>query len=180
MRLIKSTNKQFIKLLILTSFTLRQILTYENFYEVNICSPKTCPYPSLCLSNVICQCKEGFYNTNSDNNNYSNKCKYKMKSSNTPFWVEITTNLGIGHMIIGNIKIGIFKLFYIISTLCFFYYVCMSEKNSQKYLTDNYHIIISILNSFLCLGVFIWWLVDAICFGLNKYKDNNGVKLFDN
>ena len=27
------------------------------------------------------------------------------------------------------------------------------------------------------LGSFIWWLVDAIMFGTNKYRDFNGVPL---
>jgi hypothetical protein len=34
--------------------------------------------------------------------------------------------------------------------------------------------------SILCAtgaGAFIWWLVDAILFGLNKYRDFNGVPL---
>ena len=155
------------------------ILSFENNYEVTICSAETCPYPSLCTSKTICTCKEGYYNTNLDNNDFLNKCKYKMKSGITPFWIEIITNTGIGHMIIGDYKIGIFKLFYMISTLCFFYYVCMSDKNSQKYLGDTYHFVISIINFVLCSGVLIWWLIDAICFGINKYKDNNGIKLFN-
>ena len=176
-----STNKCPTKLffLIIFTFSINKIYTYEDYYEIDICSAKTCPYPSLCISNTICKCKGGFYNTNLEDNDYSNKCNYKMKSSNTPFWVEIITNIGIGHMIIGNYKIGIFKLFYIISTICFFYYVCMSEKNSKKYLNDNYHLIITIINLLLCFGVFLWWLIDAICFGTNKYKDSNGIKLYN-
>jgi len=172
--------KNIILILFLFYFLIKRILSYENYYEVNICSPETCPYPSLCTSKTICTCKEGYYNTNLDNNNFSNKCKYKMKSSNSPFWIEIISNIGIGHILIGDYKIGIFKLFYMISTLCFFYYVCMSDKNSQKYLTDKFHFIIAIINFFMCLGVFIWWIVDAICFGINFYKDNNGIKLSNN
>ena len=176
-----SNNKcssKFIFLFII-SISLSGILSYEDYYEINICSPETCPYPSLCISKTTCKCKDGFYNTNFDINDYSNKCNYKMKSSNSPFWVEIITNIGIGHMMIGNHKIGIFKLFYIITTLCFFYYVCMSEKNSQKNLNDNYHLVINAINLILCFGVLLWWLIDAICFGINKYKDSNGIKLYD-
>ena len=169
----------FFQILFFFLFLLKQILSYEDNYEVNICSPETCPYPSLCISKTICKCKDGFYNTDLHINEYSNKCKYKMKSSNSSFWVEIITNIGIGHMLIGNYKIGICKLFYMISTLCFFYYVCMSEKNSQKYLTDFYHLIIAIINFILCLGLFIWWLIDAIFFGINKYRDHNDIKLFN-
>ena len=102
-----------------------------------------------------------------------------MKSGNTVFWIEIITNIGIGHMLIGNYKLGVLKLFYIAFTFCFFYYVCMSEKNSKKYLIDAFHLIIAIANFVLCLGVFVWWLIDAILFGIYKYKDNNGIKLFN-
>ena len=169
--------KILIQILLLFIFLFKQIVSYENYYDVKICSPETCPYPSLCVSKTTCQCKKGFYNTNLNSKDYSNKCKYKMKSSSTPFWVEAITNIGIGHMLIGDYKVGIFKLFYMISTLCFFYFVCMSDTNSKKYLVDGYHLIISIINLLMCLGVFIWWLVDTICFGINKYKDNNGIEL---
>ena len=168
----------FIKIFFII-LSLKQFLAYKDYYEINICNAETCPYPSLCISKTVCKCKNGFYDTNLDDNNYQNKCNYKMKSSNTPFWVEIITNIGLGHMIIGNFKTGFFKFFYMITTLSFFYYVCMSEKNSQKYLADTYHLIITIINFLLCFGVFIWWLVDAICFGINKYTDNNGIKLYN-
>ena len=164
---------------IILLIVIKLFVSYENYYEVEKCLPETCPYPSLCLSNTICKCKEGFYNINEDKINYINKCNYKMKSSNTPFWIEIITNIGIGHMIIGNYKIGIFKLFFVISSFCFFYYACMSDKNSLKFLADNYHLLINFINVFLCLGVLIWWVIDTVCFGFNIYKDNNGIKLYN-
>ena len=161
-------------------FLIQKINTYEDYYEVTECSSQNCLYPSICISNTICKCKKGFYNTNTEkNDNFQNKCNYKMNSSYSPFWVEIITNLGIGHMIIGNYFLGVLKLFYIIFTLGFFYYVCMSDANSKKYIGDCFHLFLSILNLIFCLGLFAWWIVDAIFFGINKYKDNNGVELFD-
>ena len=151
----------------------------NNFYEVEECSPETCPYPSICISNLICKCKEGFYNTNSDLKDFNNKCSYKMKSSYSPFWVEIITNLGIGHMLIGNYYLGILKLFYVIFTCLFFYYVCMSDANSKKNEGDCFHVVLSILNLIFCLGLLAWWIVDDIFFGFNKYKDSNGIELFE-
>ncbi len=173
--------KKYVFNLIFIIFILfNSIKSYDNFYEVNSCSAENCLYPSLCISKTICKCKEGFYNTNFENNgNYENKCKYVMKSSYSPFWVEIITNLGIGHMIIGNYYLGILKLFYIIFTLGFFYYVCMSDANSRKNLGDCFHVFLSVLNLIFCLGLISWWVVDAIFFGINKYKDINGVELFD-
>ena len=161
-------------------FLIQKIKTYEDYYEVTECSSQNCLYPSICISNTICKCKKGFYNTNTEkNDNFQNKCNYKMNSSYSPFWVEIITNLGIGHMIIGNYFLGVLKLFYIIFTLGFFYYVCMSDANSKKYIGDCFHLFLSILNLIFCLGLFTWWIVDAIFFGINKYKDNNDVELFD-
>ena len=161
-------------------FLIQKINTYEDYYEVTECSSQNCLYPSICISNTICKCKKGFYNTNTEkNDNFQNKCNYKMNSSYSPFWVEIITNLGIGHMIIGNYFLGVLKLFYIIFTLGFFYYVCMSDANSKKYIGDCFHLFLSILNLIFCLGLFTWWIVDAIFFGINKYKDNNDVELFD-
>ena len=167
-------------LLILFLIQIQYIYSDNNFYEVSECSVETCPYPSICISSTVCQCKEGFYDTNSDeNSNYSNKCKYEMKSSYSPFWVEIITNLGIGHMLIGNYYFGLLKLGYIIFTLGFFYYVCMSEANSKKNLGDCFHVILSLLNLLFCLGLLSWWVVDAVLFGINKYKDSNGIEIFE-
>ena len=172
--------KYVFNLIFIIFILIHSINSYDNFYEVNSCSAENCLHPSLCISKTICKCKEGFYNTNFENNgNYENKCKYVMKSSYSPFWVEIITNLGIGHMIIGNYYLGILKLFYIIFTLGFFYYVCMSDANSRKNLGDCFHVFLSVLNLIFCLGLFAWWVVDAIFFGINKYKDINGVELFD-
>ena len=102
-----------------------------------------------------------------------------MKSSYSPFWVEIITNIGIGHMLIGNYYLGSLKLFYIFFTIGFFYYVCMSDANSRKNLGDCFHVILSVLNLVFCLGLLTWWIVDAIFFGFNKYKDSNGVELLN-
>ena len=172
--------KYVFNLIFIIFILIHSINSYDNFYEVKSCSAENCLYPSLCISKTICKCKEGFYNTNLENNgNYENKCKYVMKSSYSPFWVEIITNLGIGHMLIGNYYLGILKLFYIIFTFGFFYYVCMSDANSRKNLGDCFHVFLSVLNLIFCLGLFAWWVVDAIFFGINKYKDINGVELFD-
>ena len=90
----------FIFLIILLLIQIPNIFAYDDFYEINECSPDTCPYPSICISSTICKCKKGFYNTNIELNDYKNKCSYEMKSSYSPFWVEIITNLGIGHILI--------------------------------------------------------------------------------
>jgi hypothetical protein len=165
---------------IIISLLIHIIYSYDDFYEIDDCTPKTCLYPSLCITNKICKCKKGFYNTNTESNgDFEKKCNYEMKSSYSPFWVEIITNLGIGHMIIGNYYFGLLKLFYIIFTFGFFYYVCMSDANSKKNLGDCFHVFLSILNFIFCLGLFAWWVFDGIFFGLNKYKDNNGVELLE-
>ena len=164
--------------IILISFLIHNIYTYDDFYEIDECTSETCLYPSLCISNTICKCKQGFYNTNTDSiSDFEKKCNYKMKSRYSPFWLEIITNLGIGHMIIGNYSFGVLKLFYIIFTFGFFYYVCMSDANSKKNLGDCFHVFLSILNFIFCLGLFAWWIFDGIFFGFNKYKDSNGVEL---
>ena len=166
--------------IIFISLLIHNIYSYDDFYEIDKCNSETCRYPSLCISNTICKCKKGFYNTNTDtNSNYEKKCNYEMKSSYSPFWLEIITNLGIGHMIIGNFSFGVLKLFYIIFTFGFFYYVCMSDANSKKNLGDCFHVFLSILNFIFCLGLFAWWIFDGIFFGFNKYKDSNGIELLE-
>ena len=166
--------------IIFISLLINNIYSYDDFYEIDKCTSETCPYPSLCISNTICKCIKGFYNANTDeNSNFDKKCNYEMKSSYSPFWFEIITNLGIGHMIIGNYYFGVLKLFYIIFTFGFFYYVCMSDANSKKNLGDCFHVFLSILNFIFCLGLFAWWIFDGIFFGFNKYKDSNGIELLE-
>jgi len=164
-------------LIILLLIQIPNIFSYDDFYEVNECSPDTCLYPSICISSTICKCKKGFYNTNIELNDYKNKCSYEMKSSYSPFWVEIITNLGIGHILIGNYLLGFLKMFYVFFTIGFFYYVCMSDSNSKKNLGDCFHLVLSILNLIFCLGLLTWWIVDDIFFGFKKYKDKNGIEL---
>ena len=177
--LYKEKYVSFNFILVLLLIQIEIIFSDNDFYEVDECSSENCPFPSICISNKVCKCKEGFYNTNSDSNDYENKCSYEMKSSYSPFWVEIITNLGIGHMLIGNYHLGLLKLFYVIFTCGFFYYVCMSDANSKKNVGDCFHVVLSILNLIFCLGLFAWWIVDDIFFGFNKYKDNDGIELFD-
>ena len=167
----------FIFLITLLLIQIQNIFAYDDFYEVNECSAETCPYPSICISQTICKCKKGFYNINSENSEYKNRCSYEMKSSYSPFWVEIITNIGIGHLLIGNYLLGFLKMFYVVFALGFFYYVCMSDANSKKNLGDCFHLVLSILNLVFCLGLLAWWIVDDIFFGFNKYKDKNGIEL---
>ena len=164
------------KVIFILFFLLKTILSYNDYYQVENCSADSCPYPSLCESNTICKCKKGYFDLN---NNNTERCNYKMYSNKNSFWVEITTNIGIGHFLIGKKFKGFLKLFYMLFTLWFFYYACMSDKHSKKNLVDTYHYILNFINLFLCCGVLIWWLIDAIYFGLNKYKDSNGIDLID-
>ncbi len=151
--------------------------THDNFYNVSLCSIDSCPYPSICVSETICQCEEGYYDIKELNGEKKDRCSYKQKSNKAPFWLEIILNLGFGHIYIGYYHIFFLKFLYISFTLGFFYYVCMSDKNSRQHVVDSFQYIISILNLLFCLGVLIWWLIDTICFFFNIYKDNNGVKL---
>ena len=145
------------------------------FYAKNIkCSNINCKSPNFCNEeNNICHCAKGYLNSP----NTKDLCSYKQFNQLNSFLWELLLNSGIGHMIIGKFVPGIVKLSLslILFTLCVLYYGNFIKTDEEKKNKIEMNIIISIYLCFLCS--FIWWVVDAFCFGFNKFKDVNNFPL---
>lgn len=138
--------------------------------KININTNQTIECGKGLYNGTICICDKGY--TYDD----SNKCLYKQKKALTSLLVEIFTNIGIGHMIIGRTLFGIIKLMLgVIPWLVNILGVCsvIRVKPSEGVLG----LIVSILLFISSLVFFVWWIVDAFLFGFNVYKDGNGKEL---
>jgi len=141
--------------------------------KLDTCNKQTCiPLYGFCSSSTNCTCLHGYANAPNVNNKNSNKkaCDYNQKKQVTAFLLEFFLNSGYGHFYIGKWWLGLVKLiivFIIPTTLCFLMCCLDFFKNTLFYVLSIGFIVLSS----------VWWLVDIILFGLNNYKDSNGVPL---
>ena len=151
------------------------ISNFTLFYKTNIkCTKVNCPSPNFCNDlQDTCYCAKGYVNIY-NNINSEIYCSYKQYKQLNSFLLELFTNFGIGHLIIGNFISGIIKIIlslflYILCGLQYWNNVIFKQKKNEIKITFGIYI------SFLCS--FIWWIVDAFCFGFNKYNDINNIPL---
>ena len=151
--------------------------SHSLYTAINIkCSQTICPSPNFCNdSGDTCYCAKGYVN-DPRNSNPSVYCSYKQHKQLTSFLWELLTNFGIGHLIIGNVWKGLFKMLFsiVFFTLCGLIIAKILTIEKSK---DILGIVVtlSIYVSFIIL--FIWWMVDIVLFARNKYKDHNKVPL---
>jgi len=140
----------------------------KNYFYVENCDKNSCKFPNICETSNKCKCKEGYYDLNN-----KKTCDYKQKKLNVLFWLEMILNLGIGHILIGNRKVGISKLIISsISIILFIVILSINNKVSKKKLYLN---LLSILFSFTS---FFFYIIDFILIYIcNNYNDNNNVPL---
>ena len=103
-------------------------------------------------------------------------CIYKRKRQVVAFLWELFTNVGVGHYYIDCIARGAFKSLFTLTPLVIF--VLGKLKLLKTWFNEGTTGIV--MFSIMCgcgLASFIWWLVDAILFRLNKYRDFNGIPL---
>ena len=118
----------------------------------------------------ICICFKGY--TYDD----SGSCLYKQSKALTSLLIELFTNIGIGHMIIGRTLFGMIKLMLgVVPWLVNILGICsvIRAKPSEGVLG----LIVSILLFASSFTFFVWWIVDGFLFGFNVYKDGNGKEL---
>ena len=141
-----------------------------------VCSTTNCPEPNSCISEYnFCMCDKSMANYPfiGQNNQY---CTYKRKRQVVAFLWELFTNVGVGHYYIHQIVRGVFKSIITATPLVIF---TLGKLKLLKY-WFNEGTTGMVMATIMCLcGLtsFVWWLVDAFMFGLNKYRDYNGVPL---
>ena len=124
---------------------------------------------------VRCQCATGYTNLNSTPEVY---CCYKQKSQLKALLFEVCLGWGIGHFYVGNRKLGSIKL--IVFGAIFGFHVlawfeaCGCRGKNSKGFMKVIGTIIGIITGMTVIG---WQMLDLFLFGLNYFKDENGVEL---
>ena len=147
---------------------------YKGRYFPDGCNTTVCPEPNYCQEGAcLCDDKYANYPFTGYNGVY---CTYKRKRQVVAFLWELFTNVGVGHYYIHEIARGFFKTLMMVIPLTIF---ILGKLKLLKWKFNEGTTGI-VMCSLLCatgVGAFVWWLVDAILFGLNKYRDFNGVPL---
>ena len=140
------------------------------------CSTTTCPTPNECINNYnFCMCHQSRANYPfiGENNQF---CTYKRKRQVVAFLWELFTNMGVGHYYINHIARGVFKTIITLTPIVIF--ILGKLRLLKTWFNEGTTgIVMAFIMCGCGLGSFIWWLVDAIMFGTNKYRDFNGVPL---
>lgn len=107
--------------------------------------------------------------------NYNEKCNYKRKRQIKAFLLELFVTYGSGHFYTENYKYAIPKLIVFVGLYCLFIALRIVSKAKEENKKANLAISISAAVCFI--GMLIWQLLDVIKYGINSYKDGNGVEL---
>ncbi len=160
---------------------------YQYYFKTNIaCSNTNCMIPNgVCVDNSTCKCLDGwavFQDANSPQTMYPQACNYQQKRQLVAFLLEFFFPCGIGHFYAGRVLMGVMKLILLalpILALCLgFCGIIASPHGEGKSDASGACVLIMaifIYGSYCALG--IWGFVDIILFGINSYKDGNGVPL---
>lgn len=138
------------------------------------CNVETCPEDrGICSLDDKCYCLTG-YTTVKDTKYGNFDCNYNQKSQMVAFLLEFLLSFGSGHFYINNYAIAIPKFIFCTSFIvitCVLPLIASRNKNRQ---------LASFVPYFQCLAMVLfcsWQIFDSILFGLNRYKDGNGIKL---
>jgi hypothetical protein len=140
------------------------------FYIVNDCNFNTCNFPNLCFNKTICQCQKGYYDILND----TKKCNYEQKNKMIFIWLEYFFNLGIGHILSGNIIKGIIKFIIRIITLVFIYISILSNYFKKTNITC-YQVLISLFTLILVFVNLILMFIDYFYMSGKNYLDKNEI-----
>lgn len=103
-------------------------------------------------------------------------CTYKRKKQWIAFVLEAVVAFGAGHFYSENYRMAIPKLiFWIIGWVLFLTMRIISMRREK---TDELALIYASLSLLFTTGMIIWYAVDVIMIGLNRYEDGNGVSLY--
>ncbi len=148
---------------------------------VTNCSPRNClPIYAICIGASKCHCTQGNANVPGKNPiNYV--CSYQQKKQVVAFLLEFFFGFGAGHFYVGRWWLGLIKLLIVViipiilcCALCCYIHKEEGHQSENSLPSFLVTILIPIL---LGIILFIWTMVDAILFGINYYKDINGVPL---
>jgi len=150
------------------SIPLYPLINYKRAITTDVCNTNVCNQgKGVCSDNNTCTCVKGFANIPILTENKI--CDYKQRKQIVAFLLELCLACGIGHFYIGAWWLGMIKLLVIVLIPIFFCSLMICSELFAK----GYQLLI-ILFSFT--GG-LYWISDVILFGLNYYRDGNGVPL---
>jgi len=129
------------------------------------CTQVNCPFPSTCVADYVCKCGPEVANYFVDSEMKDNPtyyCIYSRKKQLVAFLLEFFIP-PFGHFYAGQYLIATLKLVIPCILLLIFYLI---QNDIAK----------SISGVGMC-ALSIWWLVDIILYGINKYGDQKSVRL---
>ena len=127
-------------------------------------------------SDEQCTCNKGYTSRDED---YPITCCYQQKKFYTAMFLELFLSFGIGHFYRGDTSLGILKMsVFLILTLSLIVLVYQSYKLRGR----NTAFWVNTAKSaclLVCSCTFIGWqMTDVLIYGLDYYKDGNGVNLY--
>ena len=115
-----------------------------------------------------CSCKEGYITYPSDNPEY---CNLEQKKQVIAFTLELCVGFGAGHFYRHNYTMGALKLVAFVMGLVFICSFPITAKCISDCDCECLAIFLSIIYYLYLCGLAVWYIIDLVYFGKNKYKD---------
>jgi hypothetical protein len=165
-----------ILILIFTNFLLFCYTSSKKHNPFNflVCNKMNCPVTQgICTKDNKCSCYDG-YKTVNDIKYGLYQCNYQKKSQALAFILEFLIGFGVGHMYLGNIKIGTIKL-----TFCFLcaFFICFYPYFTIRTRSKTLRNTVPYFQSIFGIIYVFWQAMDGVLIGLSYYTDGNGIEL---
>ena len=146
---------------------------FEIFFSEGECNDQTCNQKNgKCVDPNKCVCNLGYSNYKLKPSNKT--CSYKLKNQIIAFLLEFFLCFGVGHFYCLRYLMGIIKLCSFIVIIIF---DCVMK--NIKYKSNKARNGITVFIYCLYFILILWQIFDICMFGMNKYKDGNGVPLLN-
>ena len=152
-----------------------------DYFNVNVevCDTRICfPLFGVCTNSNTCHCLKGYANVPGKNNKPF-ICSYYQKHQLHAFLQELF-GIGIGHFYIGQWWIGLLKLIVcfvipIVLLLVLFGCVYLPKDHDGPLSSESYLLMVTLILLAVIFGA--WTIIDGVLFGINFWKDGNGIPL---
>ena len=126
--------------------------------------------------NFMCTCNFGFIDYT--DNGIFKRCYYEQKSQMKAFLYELFINFGAGHFYLSNNKVGFLKMSaFIFGLLLICLFPLTIKFFNDRFESDFSVILFSCVYYYYVIGIAVWYIFDLVYFGMNSYRDSNGIPL---
>ncbi len=125
-----------------------------------------------------CNCNAGYTTLTNKKTKITAQCNYLMKYQLKAFLLELFVGFGAGHFYSLRYLHASLKL---VAFLFGIYLICLfpltAKCISDKFDSDFFVFFVSCFYYLCVIGLAFWFVWDLVMFGLNRYKDGNGLSL---